>query len=140
MLRTMFTLSHYMVGFGLVTITSMLLELDWGNVVAGGFGSITGALVLIYAKRLEDKWEMFWRALVSTTSGIIFGSAGTTYLSIDSTSYLTLFYFFSGLLSIFFVKALIAISETNLKDILLQILLKAFNLQPAPPSEKKKRM
>lgn len=112
-----------------IPVFSFILKIDWTIVLIAFLGSVVGTAGLLYARRLEDRQEMAWRGGVSTSSGVILGSFGVWYLNLEAIPAQLLIYWLMGLISIFVIKSLVFISETNMTEGIKKVIEKNFGIK-----------
>lgn len=118
MMSSLFLVSLNAVLLAMVGMAAFILAIDWTRTFIAFFGSLAGAVILAYFRRLDDRWELGYRTLAATLAGVIFGSAGIRYFDIQTTEYVLSFYSGSGLILIFIIKALLAIGDGSLKGMI----------------------
>lgn len=100
-------------------------------------GSISGSFLLIYFRRELTFAERLLKFVCSSIAGVLFGAVSHTYFEITKIPYIGANYAIVAMVSLFFIRALLMVSEKNCVDIVQAFIQRVFNLQT--PGEKHKR-
>lgn len=88
--------------------------------VAGA--SLAGAIVLAYYRRELSYKELFFKIGCASILGVVCGSIITAYFSVVTTPYILGSYFFSSLLAIFLIRALLSVTEQNASGFVITVI------------------
>lgn len=97
----------------LIFLAGELLNINYLMILIAALGSLVGACALAYFKREGTRAEIILKIALGTLCGIVTGAVSARYLEIEHTEYLLANYAGAGMLSLFFIKGLISVTETN---------------------------
>ena len=100
----------------------LAFNIDKVNALTIVGASAAGAFVLVYFRRDRDYKEIFFKAGCASISGLVFGAVITKYYALEASEYVFATYFFASMLSVFFLKGLLAVTEQNATGIIISIL------------------
>lgn len=104
------------------------LNIEWRYVLTVAGASIAGAMVLAYFRRDRHTKEMFYRSASAAICGLVSGAGLAKWFAIHAIEYTLVLYFFSALLSLFFIRALVTITEDNAGNAVILILQKILRM------------
>lgn len=111
-----------------------LLEVNWHKVAIALGGAFSGSIILASIQRENSKIEQLYKILGSSISGIIIGAVFAKWRGIVEVEYLLATYYFSGMLSLFFVRSIIKITSQNSDSVTITIfqtfIRRVFNVRP----------
>lgn len=102
----------------------LAFNIDKVNALTIVGASAAGAFVLVYFRRDRDYKEIFFKAGCASISGLVFGAVITKYYSMVAAEYIFATYFFASMLSVFFLKGLLAVTEQNASGFIISIIQK----------------
>src|SRR3954469_25503288 len=70
--------------------------------------SVAGAVVLAYFRRDRDHKEIFFKSACASLCGLVAGAVITKRYEVVAVEYMIAVYFFTSLLSLFFIKGLLS--------------------------------
>lgn len=113
----------------LVSQAAQAMQADWSKVALVAGAVFAGSIALAYVKR-EPSWsERYFKLITSMMTGVPIGWILETYLEVTKPAYVFGLYFFSAMLSLFFLTALVHYSEKNSVDIIKAAIQRALGLQ-----------
>lgn len=89
--------------------------------------SLAGSIVLAYFRRDRDHKEIFFKSACASMCGLVAGAVITRRWEVVAVEYTIAVYFFTSLLSLFFIKGLLAFTEQNASGLVISILQKIVN-------------
>ncbi len=111
-----------------------LLEVNWDKVAIALGGAFSGSIISATIQRENSKIEQLYKILGSSISGIIIGAIFAKWRGIVEVEYLIGTYYFSGMLSLFFVRSIIKITSQNSDSVTITIfqtfIRRVFNVRP----------
>jgi uncharacterized membrane protein YfcA len=105
------------------------LNTDALYVVTIAGSSIAGSVVLAYYRRDRDYKEIFFKSACASICGLVVGAVITRWKEIDFIEYTIAIYFFASLLSLFFIKGLLAFAEQNASGMIVTIWQRVIGIQ-----------
>ncbi len=91
--------------------------------------SLAGAVVLAYFRRDRNHREIFFKTVCAAICGLVSGSILTRYYAVEPIEYVVAIYFFAGLLSLFFIKGLLSVTEQNASGLIVTVIQRILNTQ-----------
>lgn len=116
----------------------MMPDLNWSKIAIVFGGVFSGSVCLTYFQREADWQERYFKVITSMIAGLVTGSIAKVYFNISTPEYLLGNYFLAAMLSLFFLRALIQLSEKNGVEICQQAMQRILGLQT--PGEKHARI
>lgn len=104
----------------------IVLNPDLKNILTVLGSSLAGAIVLAYFRRDRDYKEIFFKTACAAICGLVTGSTLIKYQEIAATEYAIAVYFLSGLLSLFFIRGLLFVTEQNASNFIVTIAQRFF--------------
>lgn len=98
---------------GCFAFNTFILDVNWHYVAIAVGGSFSGSIILAQIKRENSVVEQCYKILGSSISGLIFGAMLAKWRNIVEVEYLLGTFFFTGMLSLFFVRSIVKITEQN---------------------------
>lgn len=92
---------------------------------------VAGAVVLAYFRRDRDHKEIFFKSICASICGLVSGAVINKYYAVESMEYAAAIYFFASLLSLFFIKGLLSVTEQNASGWIITVVQRILNTQPA---------
>lgn len=108
---------------------ALTLDLELRSVIVIVLASLSGAVVLSYFRRDRDYREIFYKSACAAICGLVCGAAIARYFQIEHVEYIIINYFLSALLSLFFIRGLLYVTEQNATNVLLVFLQRVLNTQ-----------
>ena len=89
--------------------------------------SLAGAVVLAYFRRDRVHREIFFKAACAAMCGLVSGAVFSRYYQVESIEYIVAIYFFASLLSLFFIKGLLSVTEQNASGLIVTVIQRILN-------------
>lgn len=101
---------------------ALILDPEWLSIALAVGGSLSGAMMLAYFRRDNTFWELFLKVCSSAIGGLVLGTVLQEYLNIEPPAYKLGLFFFSSLLALGTIGAMLSIADKNLAAVLKAVL------------------
>jgi len=107
----------------------LALNIDTRYALIALLGAVGGGIVLTYFERIATLADRLVKIIIASISSLFISPALIKYYGIESLEYDALIFFLMSLLSVFILKALIAVTKQNASDIFINVFTRVFNVQ-----------
>lgn len=108
---------------------ALVLDANWLSILIAVGGSLSGAMMLAYFRRDTTLWELVLKVGSSSIGGLVLGTVIQEYLHVSPPAYQLGLFFFSSLLALVVLGALLSLADNNITAILKNIVQKLAGIQ-----------